>query len=76
MNYERLSYNFNQRQCQRLSEYNDSSHYSSNSQAKNISENCEFGAIKDTLIRNTIVCGTRSEKNQRKTSQGEHSLTL
>ena len=29
---------------------------------KNIAINCEFGAIKDDLIRDRIVCGTISER--------------
>ena len=42
---------------------------------KNIAINCEFGAIKDDLIRDRIVCGTISERVKERLLR-EDKLTL
>ena len=42
---------------------------------KNIAINCEFGAIKDDLIRDRIVCGTISEQVKERLLR-EDKLTL
>ena len=42
---------------------------------KNIAINCEFGATKDDLIRNRIVCGTISERVKERLLR-EDKLTL